>query len=172
MSNQRRTDFEDLLGAPRKLFEEFSEKYGYGARGEVSFGSLGFIRPLHIFGVCKDENSKDVCLGALQLREWEESARLSLLWRMPRSSSELDSQDILRINPLIEFFAGRDMLQEYSDEVQWRHQASVHLGRGYEGFELLVWAEYWPVMNEMIGRFSDLVADFPQLRYEKRQTAA
>lgn len=167
-----RNDFDQLIVAPRKLFEEFSEKYGHGKEGEVDWGSYGLIRSLTVFGVSEDADSKGLCFGALQLSSGEHGTRLSLLWRMPQSLDEFEWGNVLCVHPLIEFFAGRDILNEYTDDVQWRQQANIHLGRGYGGFGLLMWPQYWPVINEMVVRFSELVAGFPQLCYEKREKAA
>jgi hypothetical protein len=175
MPTDPRLDVDVLLGVPEQLFIEFSQTYGSGGEGQLSFGisttDIYLVRPL--FGLTDrnpQEFAREKPCGALLYQKTDANpgsvyANLHLLRWMPQTVGEIDdSRTLLHL------------------VVSKRRTYEDHLGggEGYilsanakfpfgEGFSLVQEPDHWPITQKLLARFAELASGFPFKVREKEK---
>lgn len=177
MSHTYRTDSTALLGAPKQLFDEMSEKYDGKESEEMTLRVGGIfpsiIRPLAKFGK-RDAGKPDeqyrlsLLYAPADMTEWGGISRLELLPGMPRTREEyLNDGNVFRLKPLLTLYAGKKTSATPRGG-RFYLERSAKLGDVFDGFSYYSYEQFAPLVSEMFLRFGELTSGFAFYIDEKK----
>lgn len=145
-----KTDLAAFGNIPRTLFEEFSQKYGNGAEGEVRIAGV-FIRPIT---KPETEGSSEPYAGlALHEDEGKRYCRLEVLAYMPENESEFSMDFALHAARLLTTRIGIKQVQKTPP----RYQIFADVKISSQGLDMLSSNRLrLSLIYEILARFGEL----------------